>query len=71
MVSPSRPVMSTLTMAPVMASKPVASTMASNSNVSPPSPPVASLVSMPVSVTVRIGVLRRSTSRTWGRLKVS
>ena len=61
---PSRPVMSTATMAPVMASKPVANTMASNSNDS-------SEVSMPVSVIVARGVLRRSTRRTWGRLKVS
>ena len=60
-VTPSRPVMSTDTIAPVIASKPVANTIASNSNDSV-------VVSIPVSVTVSIGVLRRSTSRTWGRL---
>ncbi len=44
--------MSTATMAPVMASKPVAKTMASKANDS-------AVVSMPVSVTVVMGVLRR------------
>ncbi len=63
-VAPSLPVMSTPTRAPVIASKPVASTRTSNSNVS-------SLVSMPVSVIVTSGVLRRSTSLTCGRLNVS
>ena len=56
--------MSTATIAPVIASKPVANTMASNSSDS-------LVVLMPVSVMVVIGVLRRSTSRTCGRLKVS
>ncbi len=54
-------VTSTAARAPVMASKPVAYTMASNSNDSP-------AVSMPVSVMLVIGCCRRSTSRTWGRL---
>ena len=44
-----------------MASNPVAYTMASNSRDS-------SVVSIPVSVMDTIGCLRRSTSRTWGRL---
>jgi hypothetical protein len=49
------------TRAPVMASKPVAYTMASKPNDS-------SAVSMPSSVMLTIGCLRRSTSRTCGRL---
>jgi len=63
-VTPSTPVTSTDTSGPVMASKPVAKTMASNCSDS-------SAVSMPSSVTVTIGVRRRSTRWTWGRLKVS
>ena len=59
--TPSRPVMSTATTGPVMASNPVAYTMASNSKDS-------SVVSIPDSVMETIGCLRRSTSRTWGRL---
>jgi hypothetical protein len=56
--------MSTDTSGPVMASNPVANTIVSNSNDS-------STVSMPVSVIAMIGVRRTSTSRTWGKLKVS
>ena len=59
--NPSRPVMSTATMAPVMASKPVANTMASNSSDSP-------AMSTPVSVTAASGWRCRSIRRTWGRL---
>ena len=58
--SPPRPVMSTPTIAPVIASKPVANTIASNS--------IDSLVSMPVSVMVAIGSLCRLMSRTLSRL---
>ena len=63
-VTPSRPAMSTATMAPVIASNPVAYTMASNSKSSAD-------VRMPDSVTDSIGVARRSTSRTCGRLYVA
>ncbi|CAB4724361.1 unannotated protein [freshwater metagenome] len=60
-VLPFLPSMSTLTMAPVIASKPVANTMASNSNDS-------SWVSMPVSVIVLSEFLRMLTRRTCSRL---
>ena len=59
--TPSRPATSAATRAPVMASKPVAYTMASKPNDS-------SAVSMPSSVMLTIGCLRRSTSRTCGML---
>ena len=56
--------MSTPTSAPVIASKPVANTIASNSKSS------ADVV-IPVSVIVSIGVRRRLTSRTCGELYVA
>ena len=63
-VALSRPVMSTATKAPVIASKPVAKTMASNS--------IDSFCSaIPPSVILSIGLLRRSTKRTCGKLKVA
>ena len=54
----------TARIAPVMASKPVANTMASN-------PWLPDAVSMPDSVMVVIGSVRRSTSVTCGSLNVS
>ncbi len=63
-VSPSWPWMSTATSAPVIASKPVANTMASNSN-------SRSLVRIPVGVISTIGSRRRLTSATLSRLYVS
>jgi hypothetical protein len=53
--------MSTAVIAPVTASKPVAKTIASKVNDS-------SAVSMPVSVTSRIGCFLTLTRRTFGRL---
>ena len=63
-VTPFFPVMLAFTMAPVIASKPVAYTITSNSFDSLPK-------SIPVSVMLRIGLVFKSTSRTCGLLNVS
>ena len=63
-VTPSLPAISTFTIAPVIASNPVAYTMASNSFDSLPK-------SIPVSVMLRMGCAFKSTSRTCGLLNVS